>query len=368
MTTLSDKVSLSALDPFRLRVVLLCHVQDGAQQQFLDAYEQIRHNVASIPGHVSDQLCQSIDDPSAWLITSEWESAPPFIAWVDSQAHRDLVKPLHSCVRDTRSLRYSIMRETPTSARGGSRLQAMPRVGDGLVRHAITFTIKPGSEQAVAEILARYTSLQARVDETTSLCRTSLFMHGNRVVRAVEVKGDLVAALRYVATQPEVRAVEEAINPHLEHDRDLGDPNSAREFFAHAAVPAVHHLSTGGVWSPELRRYALMYPFKPGCGLTVAKHLAHQDQLAADDPETTLASSTIFLREDLVVRLMDLRTPIEQDPAVAVGVGGPQRKSAVLARLLDLAPGIDLSADKGPERFLDEYRMDLVTDRRSADS
>jgi heme-degrading monooxygenase HmoA len=368
MTTLPDKVSLSALDPFRLRVMLLCHVQDGAQQRFLEAYEQIRHNVASIPGHVSDQLCQSIDDPSAWLITSEWESAPPFIAWVDSQAHRDLVKPLHSCVRDTRSLRYSIMRETPTSAEGAGQLQAAPRIGDGLIRHAITFTIKPGSERAVAEILAGYTSLKAKVDETTSLRRTSLFMHGNRVLRAVEVKGDLVAALRYVAMQPEVRAVEEAINPHLEHDRDLGDPNSAREFFAHAAVPAVHHLSTGGVWSPELRRYALMYPVKPDSALAAAKHLAHQDDLAAEDPETPLAASTVFLREDLVVRLIDLRTPIEQAEAVAAGVAGPRRKTAVLARLLDLAPGIDLSADKGIKRFIDEYRMDLVTDRRSADS
>lgn len=368
MTTLSDKVSLSALDPFRLRVMLLCHVQNGAQQRFLDAYEQIRHNVASIPGHVSDQLCQSIDDPSAWLITSEWESAPPFLAWVDSEAHRDLVKPLHGCVRDTRSLRYSIMRETPTAADGGGRLQTAPRIGDALIRHAITFTIKPGSEQAVAEILAGYTSLQAKVDETTSLHRTSLFMLGNRVVRTVEVKGDLVAALRYVAMQPEVRAVEEAINPHLEHDRDLGDPNSAREFFAHAAVPAVHHLSTGGMWSPEPRRYALMYPVKAGCGLAAAKHLAHQDELASEDPETPLAAATLFLREGLVVRLIDLRTNIEQAPDVAVGAGGPRRKASVLARLLDLAPGIDLAEDTGMKRFIDEYRMDLVTDRRSADS
>lgn len=368
MTIQSDKVSLSALDPFRLRVMLLCHVQDGAQQRFLDAYEQIRHSVASIPGHVSDQLCQSIDDPSAWLITSEWDSAPPFLAWVDSEAHRDLVKPLHGCVRDTRSLRYSIMRETPTTDGREGRLQTAPRVGDGLIRHAITFTVKPGSEQAAAEILAGYNSPKAEVDETTRLHRTSLFMHGNRVLRAVEVKGDLVAALRYVALQPEVRAVEEAINPHLERDRDLNDPNSAREFFAHAAVPAVHHLSTGGMWSPEPHRYALEYPVKSGCGLAVAKHLAHQDELAAEDPETALASGTVFLREDLLIRLVDLRAPIEQDPAVAIGVSGPRRKTAVLARLLDLAPGIDLASAKGPQRFLDEYRMDLVTDRRSAGS
>lgn len=369
MTTLPEtKISLSAFDPCRLRVVLLCHIQDGAQQRFLDAYEQIRNRVAAVPGHVSDQLCQSIEDPSAWLITSEWESAPPFLAWVDSEAHRELVKPLHGCVRDTRSLRYSIMRETPAPAGSDGLCPTEPRVGDGLVRHAITFTVKPGSRQRVAEILAGYTSPNAEVNETTRLHRTSLFIHGNRVVRAVEVRGDLIAALRHVAMQPEVRAVEEAINPYLEQDRDLNNPDSAREFFARAAVPAVHHLATGGAWSPELRRYALIYPVKRGCGLAAARQLADQDEQAAGDPDTPLAGSTLFLRDDLLVRLLDLRAPAEQDPAVVVGVSGPPRKAGVLGRLLDLPKGIDLTAAEGARRFLEEYRMDLVTDRRSADA
>ncbi len=120
------------------------------------------------------------------------------------------------------------------------------RVGDGVARHALTFTVKPGSESKVAELLAGYESPKAQVDDTTRLRRTSLFMHGNRVVRAVEVEGDLLAALRHVARQPEVRAVEEAINPYLEQDRDLTDPESARLFFTRAALPAVHHVTAGG--------------------------------------------------------------------------------------------------------------------------
>ena len=46
----------------------------------------------------------------------------------------------------------------------------------------------------------------------------SLFMRGNRVVRAVEVTGDLGNAMRHVAAQPEVRAVEEAINRVNEYE------------------------------------------------------------------------------------------------------------------------------------------------------
>ncbi|WP_244217731.1 antibiotic biosynthesis monooxygenase family protein, partial [Streptomyces carpinensis] len=112
MQQASKRVSQSVFDGSRLRVVLLVDVYDGAQQQFLEAYEQMGKQVASVPGHVSDQLCQSIENPSQWLITSEWESAPPFLAWVNSEEHVRMVEPMHSCIRDTRSLRFHIVRET----------------------------------------------------------------------------------------------------------------------------------------------------------------------------------------------------------------------------------------------------------------
>ncbi|MER6049306.1 SchA/CurD-like domain-containing protein [Streptomyces sp. NPDC001793] len=372
MTPLSERISQSAFDGSRLRVVLLLDLREGAQQQFLEAYEQLRNQVASVPGHLSDQLCQSIENPSQWLITSEWESAPPFLAWVNSEEHVKMVQPLHSCVRDTRSLRFSVLRETsgaaagaPESARG--RLQAHPRVGDGVVRHALTFTVKPGSESMVADILSGYTSPEARVDAGTRLLRTSLFMYGNRVVRTIEVQGDLVAALRHVSRQPEVRAVEEAINPYLEQDRDLNDPDSARVFFTRAALPAVHHVAIGGREprdSRDIERHALFYPAKDGCGLSLAKLLARQDEEAADDSVCPVHSSTVFQRDDIVVRLVDLRVPLDRDPLVSLGARGP-RSLAALRRLLDGDVAGGLTSDRDLARFLARADMDLVTDRRA---
>ncbi|MGP3922135.1 SchA/CurD-like domain-containing protein [Streptomyces sp. 8N616] len=372
MTTLSERVSQSAFDGSRLRVVLLLDLQDGAQQRFLEAYERLCNQVASVPGHISDQLCQSIENPSQWLITSEWESAPPFLAWVNSEEHVEMVQPLHRCVRDTRSLRFSVLRETPeiptfAPEAAKRRLQTSPRIGDGVVRHALTFTVKPGSEQKVAEILSGYTSPAARVDDTTRLRRTSLFMHGNRVVRAIEVQGDLVAALRHVARQPEVREVEEAINPYLEQDRDLNDENSARVFFTRAALPAVHHVGAIGPDPGDLRRHALYYPARPGCGMAVARLLARQDEMAAHDPSSPVAGSTIFQRDDIVVRLIDLRVPIEQEPVLALGVSGP-RKAPVLGRLIDTGADGELGSEREISRFLARSDMALITDRRAPDS
>ncbi|WP_326653388.1 MULTISPECIES: SchA/CurD-like domain-containing protein [unclassified Streptomyces] len=367
MTTLSERTSQSAFDGSRLRVVLLLDLHDGAQNQFLEAYEHLRNQVASIPGHISDQLCQSIENPSQWLITSEWESAPPFLAWVNSEEHVATVQPLHNCVRDTRSLRFSILRETegmaggaPEQLRGG--LQASPRLGDGVVRHALTFTVKPGSEKEVAKILAGYTSPAAQVDENTRLRRTSLFMHGNRVVRAIEVQGDLLAALRYVARQPEVRKVEEEINPYLEQDRDLDDQDSARMFFTRAALPAVHHVAADGPAPADVQRHALFYQAKEGCGMTLARMLAKQAEAAADDPTTPIASSTIFQRDDVVVRLIDMSGALDARPDLALGISGA-RKAATLTRLLATGDDGVPTTDEEFSRFLARSDMRLITDR-----
>ncbi|CAL9342674.1 SchA/CurD-like domain-containing protein [Streptomyces sp. enrichment culture] len=368
----SHQVSQSVFDGSRLRVVLLVEVYDGAQQQFLQTYENLRSHVESVPGHIGEQLCQSIENPSQWLITSEWESAPPFLNWVSSEEHVRMVEPLHSCVRDTRSLRFHVVRETVhreasagRDSRGG--LQAAPRVGDGVIRHAITFTVKPGSEEAVGRILADYASPEPRVDDSTRLCRTSLFLHGNRVVRAIEVRGDLLAALRHVAEQPEVRAVEEAINPYLEQDRDLADPESARVFYTRAALPAVHHVTTGQE-GPVAQRHALSYPARPGCGMRLAELLAERDEAAADDPLSPVLSSTIFQRDDVVVRLVDLRGDLHAgDPATTLGL--PDRdRAAELTTLLDGFTDAGSPAGGGLVRALEAARMELVTDRRAPDA
>jgi quinol monooxygenase YgiN len=394
VTTLDDhKAPPAATDLSRLRVVLLLDVLDGQQERFLAAYEQIRHQVASVPGHVSDQLCQSLGNSSQWLITSEWESSEPFLDWVDSAAHRKLVEPLHGCVNDTTSLRFVIARETPDpstaagapprkrpAATGGSRarsldpLPAPPLNSGGVVRHAITFTVRPGSERTVAGLLADYRSPRSRVDDGTRLLRTSLFMRGNRVVRAVEVTGDLGNALRHVAAQPEIRAVEEAINPYLEEARDLSDPSSARAFFARAALPAVHHIAGGDVAGVagdagagpvgEATRLAFLYPVRSGRGVAAASLLAELDESAAAQPAHPLVSSTVFLGDDVLVRLVDLRGQ-SRPAAPAAAMRGT---AAELLRLLDHGGNADPASEDDFGLLLGGRPMDPVTDRRAQDS
>jgi heme oxygenase (mycobilin-producing) len=95
------------------RVVFLIRIKPGTQEQFLEAYEGIRHLVADgVDGHLVDQVCQAPDDPESWLITSEWESLEDFLAWERTEEHRDLVKPMRECFAEARSLKFEVREET----------------------------------------------------------------------------------------------------------------------------------------------------------------------------------------------------------------------------------------------------------------
>jgi len=95
------------------RVVFLLQLKPGSQEAFLEAYERIRHEVATtVPGHVVDHLCRLRDDEERWLITSEWRSLEDFYAWERSEGHRDLARPLQECIAAAESLKFDVLAET----------------------------------------------------------------------------------------------------------------------------------------------------------------------------------------------------------------------------------------------------------------
>jgi heme-degrading monooxygenase HmoA len=101
------------------RVVFLINLKPGTSDQFLEAYEGIRHLVAEgVKGHLVDQVCQSPEDPDQWLITSEWESLDDFLEWEQTEEHRDLVKPMRDCFAEAKSHKFVVREETRQGAGG----------------------------------------------------------------------------------------------------------------------------------------------------------------------------------------------------------------------------------------------------------
>ena len=105
------------------RVVFHIHLKPDREADFLQAYESIRLEVAQgVPGHILDQVCQSVDEPRDWLITSEWESLDAFLEWARTEEHRDLVKPMRECWDDARSYKFVVRTETGAERRVGAGL------------------------------------------------------------------------------------------------------------------------------------------------------------------------------------------------------------------------------------------------------
>ncbi|MFG2331145.1 SchA/CurD-like domain-containing protein [Streptomyces sp. NPDC048604] len=351
----------------RLRVLLLCEVGEGRQQQFLDAYERVRHAVAEVPGHVVDQLCRSTDEPGQWLITSEWESAELFHAWVDSAEHLETVAPLRECVVGRRSLRYTVERETtgrPPSQRSAAEPGPEAEPAAVVTRHAITYAVRPGSGPDVAKVFGARVPPAGAVSRTR-LRRASLYRHGDRFFRTVEITGGpehIGPTLAAIVRRPHVRAIEEEVRHHMVADVDLGDEESARSFFRRAALRAVRHHAAGEPHG-TLHRHVLFYPVLPGRGPELVELLGRHGASTVDGGAGALRTATVYAAEDMVLRSVDLAVPAVDAPGLAVGVGARPDDGAELAALLDpaLCP-YDLSARDGLRAYLDAFDMPAVTD------
>lgn len=112
-------------------------------------------------------------------------------------------------------------------------------------RYALYFTCKPGTEEEVAKILGSYDRPVPYIDEDARLLNTSIFMHGNVVVRVLDIEGDLIKVIRHLSQQPEIQAVEEQLTPYLTESRDMSSPESARDFFMKAMMTRVTHRVAG---------------------------------------------------------------------------------------------------------------------------
>ncbi len=166
----SRRVSQSVFDGSPLRVVLLVDVYDGAQQQFLEAYEQLCSQVASVPGHVSDQLCQSIENrPSGSSPASGRALRLPRLgeqrgARADGARHCTAVSGTPVLAALPHRARDGTPDCRPPPPRAGSRRHP----GSATARSAMRSPSPSGRERAggeVAKILQGYASPEARVDE-----------------------------------------------------------------------------------------------------------------------------------------------------------------------------------------------------------
>lgn len=110
---------------------------------------------------------------------------------------------------------------------------------------AITFRLRPGSEDAVADIFADFTPLGSPIvrdeqgNEVAKLIGTAVFVKDETLVRVIQYEGDFSAVPRYISSQPSVREVEERIAPYLAEKRG-STPKEFGRFFRNATMRVVY--------------------------------------------------------------------------------------------------------------------------------
>jgi hypothetical protein len=101
---------------------------------------------------------------------------------------------------------------------------------------ALMWTVKPGTEEQVAELFANYQSPDPIVkdadgNEKGRLLGTQVFMKDNVVVRVMEIDAALPDVAQHLGRQPAIQELERKLDPLLEVERDMSTPEGARAFF-----------------------------------------------------------------------------------------------------------------------------------------
>jgi hypothetical protein len=233
-------------------------------------------------------------------------------------------------------------------------------------RHSLLFRIKPSTEAHVADVLAGYESPATVIDDETRLLRTTVFMHGDVVVRTMDIEGSLQKVAAHLSRQPQIQATEQALNSSLAEPRDLSDPAAAGAFFRRAMMQRIVDRRIpveGGADGPAVTRHALLYPLRPGTGEAADAVF----QAGGDPPPqagaTRLQSTTVFRHGDTVVRMFEITGDLGEAFGHLVRAAALRSAGRGLAEFLD--GGIELTSEDGLRSFFHRQLMSVVTDRRA---
>lgn len=109
---------------------------------------------------------------------------------------------------------------------------------------ALTWNVKPGTEQAVEELFRNsgrpeHVIRDADGREKGKLLSTLVFMKQNMVVRVIEFEGEFQDVAQHMGRQQEVQDFERQLDQYLAEPRDMSKPQGVRQFFTSAAMHCV---------------------------------------------------------------------------------------------------------------------------------
>ncbi|TYB60575.1 SchA/CurD [Nonomuraea sp. PA05] len=114
---------------------------------------------------------------------------------------------------------------------------------------AITYRVKPGHEDEIAEIFAGFQRVATPVlvddegKEAGRLVGTAVFIKDEVMIRVIHYEGDLIHVAKNMARHKGVHALEAKLAPYLAETRDTGTPEGFGQYFRNATMRCISQLS-----------------------------------------------------------------------------------------------------------------------------
>lgn len=116
---------------------------------------------------------------------------------------------------------------------------------------AITYNIKPGFEDAIAEVFANFRRVTSPVlhdesgEEVGRLLGTGVFIRDGFMVRFIHYSGGTISDIgRHMAEQDGVREIERLLKPYIDGERNTDTPQGWRQHFENSTMRCISQFSS----------------------------------------------------------------------------------------------------------------------------
>ena len=114
---------------------------------------------------------------------------------------------------------------------------------------AITYPVKPGHEDAIAEIFAGFQRVSSPVlrneagDAVGKLLGTAVFIKDDVMIRVIHYEGDFASVSRTMSGHSGVHRLEEQLAPYLTERRETSTTEGFQSYFSASTMRCISQLS-----------------------------------------------------------------------------------------------------------------------------
>ena len=114
---------------------------------------------------------------------------------------------------------------------------------------AITYRVKPGHDDEIAEIFAAFQRVDTpdyadeQGDSSGRLLGTGVFIKDDVMVRVIHYEGEFAAVGRHMGAQKGVHILESKLAPYLAEERETASAEGFAEYFRNALMRSVSQLT-----------------------------------------------------------------------------------------------------------------------------